>query len=179
MVGKELTDYTSSTGQYYYLTRVILCPPESHENTFFISVWPDLHQLLKNYSLAVKCSLLAILLKLFEWKLNFIVTDQRWVFDMKAILTTPTIMFEFNQPAASATASPNQLSPTVLAAAGLVDGCGDSNSCNGMGGSHSWYILLSLFLLDTRDSRRVGWKVIQNFPNGKTAVGFIHMRLLS
>lgn len=56
-----------------------------------------------------------------------------------------------------------QCSPTVLAAAGLVDGCWDSDCGDGVrGGSHSF--LLSPFLLDTRDSWSVRRKVVQNFP---------------
>lgn len=55
---------------------------------------------------------------------------------------------------------PNQLSPTVLATASLVDGCGHGNRGDwGRGGGSRW-ILLSFFLLDARDSWGVGRKVV-------------------
>lgn len=56
-----------------------------------------------------------------------------------------------------------QSSPTVLSAAGLVNGCGDRDGGDCRGG-RSRRILLGFLLLDARDSGGVGWKVVQDFP---------------
>ena len=67
-------------------------------------------------------------------------------------------------------APPSHLLLTVLAAAGLVDGCRDSNGGDCGGGGGSGWILLSLFLLDTRDGWCVGRKVVQDFPVERNSV---------
>lgn len=63
-------------------------------------------------------------------------------------------------------AAPSQRSPTVLATAGLVDGCWHSNCRYCRCGGSSRRIFLSFFLLYTRDGWCVGWKIIEDFPVG-------------
>lgn len=64
------------------------------------------------------------------------------------------------------------MSLTVLAAAGLVDGCRDSNSGDCRCGGSSRRVIFGLFFLDTRDGRCIRRKVVQNFPVRTRRSGF-------
>lgn len=73
-------------------------------------------------------------------------------------------------------APPSYLPPTVLATAGLVDGRWDGDRGNRRRRRSSRWILLSLLLLNTRDSRRIGWQVVKNFPVGSIETHVSYMK---